>query len=248
MRKFLLMIWNSLSSGDRYISYLRLVAENYSEPTLDHLNIVRNEADVILDLEARVPGFLENEIARPYAKNSATLCNSRISSELTLLQDLRLDIRLGSIDSNVGKANDDVEICDDVVPSLQYRRVSGYTLSATRARPWSPHTLTCNVHHLLHEPALRARVLLRELGILRRELLQRRCCEEDAAFQRAELLPPPLVVRQCLPVLCIPTLQSFYAQRMGSSTHRFRDSETIPVLRRVLEVQLLVELEAERLP
>lgn len=62
MHIFLLMIWNSLSSGNRYISYLRRVGENHNEPTFDHLDIVWNEADVVLHFEARVPGFLQDEI------------------------------------------------------------------------------------------------------------------------------------------------------------------------------------------
>lgn len=57
----LLMIWNSLLSVAVTIRFKHL---NTDMPlrTFDHLDIVRNEANVLLNLEARMPCILEHHI------------------------------------------------------------------------------------------------------------------------------------------------------------------------------------------
>lgn len=152
---YLLIIWNSLSSGGRCISYLRrgTLRIVMSSPLIISTSFGMKLMSSCTSRHGCRASF------RTRLPDPAKICQRRqatvkISLKLTLFQDLRPDIRLRSIDSNVGEADNDVEICDDVVPSLQYRRVGGYTLSATCAHLKSPHTLTCNVHHLLHEPAL----------------------------------------------------------------------------------------------
>lgn len=90
----------------------------------------------------------------------------------------------------------------------------------------NPDMLTCNRNNLTDKLTLLRLIRRRRLRVLRRERLQRARREEHAALERAELGVRLGLLDDLLLV-------------------RLADAEAVAVHGRVLEVQLLVELEAE---
>jgi hypothetical protein len=74
------------------------------EHTFDHLDIVRNEADIILNFKARMSRILEDKVTGAYMGidlHDRQFYNDQLR---TFLDDGRLDICFGGVNSNMGEA------------------------------------------------------------------------------------------------------------------------------------------------